>query len=328
MVLVGLAALLFLAHLGFGAWRIALATNTFVPQVRLRIVQPNIDQLAKLKANEADDVFKRYLELSDVKTGPDHAGIAGTTVLIWPETAVPFILTERPDALAALAALLPDGTSLITGAVRVEPATGTTEARYFNSVYVIGDNGVIRAAYDKVHLVPFGEYLPFQSFFDSLGILQLNELPGGFSAGTRHRTLTLPNAPPFAPLICYEAIFPGAILEPGNRPGWLLNVTNDAWFGDTAGPRQHFLQSRLRAVEEGLPLVRAANSGISAIVDPYGRVLKRLGLDRVGVVDGDLPVALPPTVYARFGDWPFLVWLLTTAIAAVVGRSVLTRGRN
>jgi apolipoprotein N-acyltransferase len=172
-------------------------------------------------------------------------------------------------------------------------------------------------------LVPFGEYLPLRAFFDALGVRQLIELPGGFTAGSRLRTLPVAGAPPFGPLICYEIIFPGEVVEPGNRPGWLLNVTNDAWYGDTPGPYQHFLQARVRAVEEGLPLVRAANSGISALVDPHGRVLGSLGLDRIGVVDGDLPAALPPTPYARFGDLVLLAMVLATATLTILGKIYL-----
>src|SRR5690606_15868363 len=160
------------------------------------------------------------------------------------ESAFPFFLTDRPDALAALAALLPDGTTLLTGAARAGRAAADMEPYVFNSVYVIADDDAIIDAYDKVHLVLFFEFLPFQSFLESLGIRQLTALPGGFAAGPRRRTLSLANAPPVALLICYEIIFPGAVLEPGNRPGWLLNLTNDAWFGDTPGPRQHFLQAR------------------------------------------------------------------------------------
>src|SRR4029079_3210505 len=174
--------------------------------------------------------------------------------------------------------------------------------RYFNSVEVLGDDGAILSAYDKVDLVPFGEFLPFQDFLESLGLSQLTELPGGFSAGTRRRTLNLAAAPPVGPLICYEIIFPGAAVEADNRPGWLLNLTNDAWFGDTPGPRQHLAEARLRAVEEGLPLVGAANSGISAIVDANGRIVKSLSLGRSGIIDGALPASLPPPPYARWGD--------------------------
>jgi apolipoprotein N-acyltransferase len=132
------------------------------------------------------------------------------------------------------------------------------------------------------------------------------------------RTLTAPGAPPFGPLICYEAIFPSAVLAPGERPRWLVNVTNDAWYGNTPGPYQHFLQARVRAVEEGLPLVRAANSGISAIVDGYGRIVASLPLDAVGVIDATLPTVLATTLYARFGDLLLIAMLSLTAFSIIL----------
>jgi apolipoprotein N-acyltransferase len=157
--------------------------------------------------------------------------------------------------------------------------------------------------------------------FDALGLRQLIALPGGFSPGQRLRTLSLPGAPPMGPLICYEIIFPGAVLEPGNRPEWLLNLTNDGWYGDTPGPYQHFLQARVRAVEEGLPLVRAANSGISAIVDAHGRVVASLKLDRVGTVEGNLSQSLPPTPYGMMGDLVF--WgLVVVACGVAIGGKI------
>jgi len=153
-----------------------------------------------------------------------------------------------------------------------------------------------------VHLVPFGEYLPFQNFLERLGLMQLTRVAGGFSAGDRRRALSVPRAPPFLPLICYEIIFPGEAVPPTERPGWLLNVTNDGWFGKSAGPHQHLQQARVRAIEEGLPLVRAANTGISAIVDPLGRVISSLPLGSEGVLEGSLPQPIEPTPYVRAGD--------------------------
>ncbi len=239
-----------------------------------------------------------------------------------PESAFPFLLTRRPSALAAIAGLLPDGVTLITGAARAGPMPADAQdgelPPIFNSIYVIDDSGEILDAYDKVHLVPFGEYVPFAGLLRRLGLREMITLPGGFSAGTQRRALPVPGAPLAAPLVCYEVIFPGAVLPPGTRPGWIINLTDDAWFGDTPGPHQHFLQARLRAVEEGLPLVRSANSGISAIVDPHGRVVASLGLGRTGVVDGDLPAALPPTPYAQFGDLLFAVLLVAAAASALL----------
>jgi apolipoprotein N-acyltransferase len=327
-VFMGFAAALFLIHLAFGAVRLAGTPDASLTAVHLRIVQPSIDQSEKWQEENRDEIFRRFLQLSDSATSSGSGGIGAFTYLVWPESAFPFFLTDRPDALAALATLLPEGTTLISGAARAERGGVGEPPRIFNSIYVIGDDGEILDAYDKVHLVPFGEFLPFQSALESLGLRQLTDIPGGFSAGPHRRTLTLAGAPPVAPLICYEIIFPDRATEPDSRPGWLLNVTNDAWFGDTPGPRQHFLQARLRAVEEGLPLVRAANSGISAIVDPHGRIVASLGVDEIGVVDGDLPASLPPTVYSRYGGWLLLVSLLVAVAAAAIGQRRFDKRRN
>ena len=313
---IGVAAAILLGHIGYGALRLAGGSDALVPGVHIRVVQSAIPQDERWAADRSDDTMARYLDLS----GSGATGMAGITHLIWPESAFPFLLTERPAALGAIADLLPKGATLLTGAARAERiAGGDGQPLVYNSVYVIDDGGEIRAAYDKVHLVPFGEYLPFRRFLGSLGLRQLIALPSGFSPGQRLRTLTLAVAPSFGPLICYEIVFPGAVIEPGNRPGWLLNLTNDAWYGATPGPYQHFLQARVRAVEEGLPLVRAANSGISAIVDARGRILASLALDRIGVVDGGLPVSLPPTPYSRLGDWIFLALLVGNASLASIG---------
>ena len=310
------AAVLFAAHLGFGAVRLAGGPDATVPNVHLRILQPDIPQGERWGIAEADQTMQRYVDLSG--GGKGAAGLKGVTTLIWPESAFPFLLTERPSALAAIANLLPPGVTLVTGAARAERLPQAGRPPIFNSIYVIDDSGEIVGAYDKVHLVPFGEYIPFAWLLRRLGLRQMIHLPGGFTAGTQRRALAVPGAPAAAPLICYEIIFPGAVLPVGPRPGWFINVTDDSWFGDTPGPHQHFLQARVRAVEEGLPLVRAANSGISAIVDAHGRVIASLGLGRIGVVNGTLPAALPPTPYARFGDLIFAALLAAFAAGAAL----------
>jgi apolipoprotein N-acyltransferase len=319
------AVALFVAHLGFGAIRLAGAEDpTGGP--RVRIVQPALDQSEKWQVENDDEIVARYLELSRTASGADP-DLDDPTVLVWPESAFPFLIADRPDVLSAIADLLPEGTTLVTGAVRAdEPAGDSIEA--FNSVLVIDDRGTITAAYDKVHLVPFGEYLPLRPLFDFFGIRQLVAIPEGFSVGAARLTLTLPGAPPFAPLICYEIIFPGAVLATGLRPGWLLNLTNDTWFGDTPGPYQHFLQGRVRAVEEGLPLVRAANSGISGIVDSYGRVVSSLGLGAAGIINGNIPEAVALTFYARARDSLFLGFWLVCLVAASIARGRRRVQRN
>jgi apolipoprotein N-acyltransferase len=307
-VLIGLAA--------FGAIRLAATPTAFVDGVRLRIMQPNVPQDAKFSYANKQQVMQHYLALSDRATGPQSTGVREATHLIWPESAFPFFLTREPDALAQIAALLPPGTVLITGAAR--PAEVKQHA--YNSIYVIDHDGSILSVYDKVHLVPFGEYLPFQSLLERLGLQQLTKVQGGFLAGDRRRAMTSPRAPKFVPLICYEIIFPHDAVPPGERAGWLLNLTNDAWFGMSAGPHQHFQQARVRAIEEGLPLVRAANTGISAVVDPVGRVIRALPLGSEGVLDSSLPQPLAPTLYARVGDWPLALVLALIGLAAVFRR--------
>lgn len=295
----------------FGGWRLSGAEAGSVPLVRLRIVQPDIPQDQRFRAEARDDILARYAELSDKATSPERSGIRDVTHVIWPESAFPFFLIWDREALAKIADLIPPGVTLITGAARPDdPAPGRTQPRVFNSAYVIDHEGAITDTYDKVHLVPFGEYLPFQDRLEALGLEAITRQRGGFSAGERRRTLNVPGAPPAGILICYEVIFPGAVTAPDRRPQWLLNLTNDAWFGFTPGPYQHLHQTAVRALEEGLPVVRAANSGISAVIDPYGRILRSLPLGERGILDADLPRPLPATVFARSGHVPLGVALL------------------
>jgi apolipoprotein N-acyltransferase len=305
-----------------GALRLAMTPTAFVDGVRLRIMQPNLQQDTKFNYAAKQEVMKRYLTLSDRATDAQSAGVRDATHLIWPESAFPFLLTREADALAQIAALLPEGTVLITGAVRAaDPAPGTGGLRGYNSIYVIDHDGSILAVYDKVHLVPFGEYLPFQDTLERLGLMQLTKVKGGYLAGDRRRLIDAPRAPPFVPLICYEVIFPSEAVPPGGEPVWLVNVTNDGWFGVSSGPYQHFQQARVRAIEEGLPLARAANTGISAVVDPLGRIVRALPLGTEGVIDAPLPQRIAAPVYARVRDAGVAV-MAAVALALVVRRRV------
>ena len=231
---------------------------------------------------------------------------------------MPYLLARAPDLRRALARIVPPGGLVIAGALRATPASAQP-FRVWNSLQAIDDAGRIVASYDKSRLVPFGEYVPLRSI---LGMAKLTVGDTDFSAGPGPRTLRLAGLPPVSPLICYEAIFPGKVADPGDRPGWLLNVTNDAWFGASSGPYQHFASARIRAIEEGVPLVRAANSGVSGVVDAYGRITARLGLGVEGVLDSALPRALPePTPFAAWGHLPVAILLaLTTAAGLVAGR--------
>jgi apolipoprotein N-acyltransferase len=317
-------ALLLLAAMGiFGGVRLMLRPTTMVAKVKLRIMQPNLQQDVRFNYSAKAEVMQKYLTLSDRASGPESTGVRDVSILIWPESAFPFFLTREADAMAQIADLLPKGTVLITGAVRApELPPGVRITRAYNSIYAIDHDGSVLSVYDKLHLVPFGEYLPYQNWMEKLGFVQLTKVQGGFIPGTRRRTMEIPNAPRMLPLICYEAIFPGDIVPPGDRPGWIVNLTNDGWFGISTGPYQHLQQTRMRAIEEGLPVVRAANTGISAVIDPLGRIVARLGLGLEGVLDSSLPSAIPPTIYARVGDIPAMIMVIAAFILVMRRRGM------
>jgi len=318
------AALALLVAMGiFGAARLSLQPTKMVADVKLRIMQPNLQQDVKFNYAAKADVMQKYLTLSDRASGPQSTGVRDATILIWPESAFPFFLTREADAMAQIAELLPKGTVLITGSVRApdDLKPGVKVTRAYNSIYVIDHDGSVLSVYDKLHLVPFGEYLPFQNWMEKLGFSQLTKVQGGFIAGTRRHPLAIPNAPRALPLICYEVIFPRNVAARDDRPGWIVNLTNDGWFGISTGPYQHLQQARLRAIEEGLPVVRAANTGISAVIDPMGRIAAQLGLGLEGVLDAGLPAAIPPTIYARIGNIPAAM-IVIAALIFVIWRRV------
>lgn len=277
---------------GGGAVRLGMAPATeFVKNVGLRIVQSNIPQREKWAREHQARNLKMFLDLS-TQDRPNWI-----THVIWPETAATFFLTRNPEIRSALATAVPSGGLLLTGAPRRDAEAGTV----FNSMIAIDDAGRIAGTYDKFHLVPFGEYVPLAKY---LPIEKITPGRKGFTPGPGPRTLSLPGLPIVSPLICYEIIFPGNVALDSKRPNWLLNLTNDAWYGLSAGPHQHLAQARVRAVEEGLPLVRAAYAGISAIVDPYGRVLHRRALYDAGIIDTKLPRPMSsPPLYAIWGDF-------------------------
>lgn len=311
---------LLITHLGYGAYRlyaIDVASAPDAPVVRL--VQPVVDQARKLENGDRTQIFEEHLALSAL---PPQMDGGRPDIIVWPETSVPFILTENKDALARIADVLQDGQILVAGAVRVEYAAAGSPPRFYNSVYMIDSSGQILGASDKVHLTPFGEYVPFEAWLRDWGIDNLVALPGGFSAAAARSLLTLPNGVVLYPLICYEAIFPDELGEDIRRATAILNITNDAWFGDTPGPYQHFQQARIRAVENGLPLIRDANSGISAVVDPLGRVVSGLAFNRKGIVDAPLnvsPVRTWDNSARNQHAWLILIVLFLTASVARMG---------
>jgi apolipoprotein N-acyltransferase len=316
------AAAAFVVLLGvlfaYGSMRLAATWATppnYVP-ITLRLVQGNIDQWEKLTGAHRDRDIAQHLRLSTMTPGLDKV-----RAVIWPETAATVFLDRSDDWRAYVAAAAPPDGLLITGTLRGDPPQGEPE-RYWNSLAAIDPQARIVATADKFHLVPLGEYVPLR---DILGpfIGKLTAGAGDFSAGPGPVTVHAPGLPPFSPLICYEVIFPGAVLDPADRPDWLLNVTNDGWFGRSPGPYQHFASARFRAVEEGLPLARAANTGISAMVDPFGRVVAALPLGTEGALDVLLPAPLAPTLFARIG---LLMPAVLVLVALVVGVGLIMRG--
>ncbi len=310
----------------YGALRLSAPLPKMIPGVNLRIMQPNLSQDEKFRPENGAAILANYLALSTHAPEAKGLGLVGVSLLIWPESAFPFILSRAPWALAEIAAALPENAVLVTGAARADDGgRPLSRPHYRNAIQVIASSGQILGNYDKMHLVPFGEYLPLQRLFDRFGLRQFVHVPGGFEPGSGPRSLAIPGLPPAVPLICYEIIFPRESVprDPAQeRPGFLLNVTNDGWFGATPGPYQHFAQARLRAIEEGLPLIRAANTGISAIVDPFGRILAELPLGEEGVLDGGVPERAAAPLFARFPNTiVFVLW------AAVLGCAVLAKIR-
>jgi len=284
-----LLVLLVAGHVGFGYVRLAAPTEPASRSVDVRIVQPDVDLSEKWDASVRDRIFATLLGLSG--KAPD-AGHSKPQLILWPETSVPYLFTERPDALTALGDMLAPGQMLIAGVVREEGGSAAgADSRYYNSVVAINDKGEIADAVDKVHLVPFGEYLPFAGLFDRFGIDQLVAGPMNFAAGNERHPIALPDGTRALPFICYEVIFPDLVAVDATSTQLIVNVTNDAWFGDTPGPYQHFRQAQVRAVENGLPLLRAANNGISAVVDPRGRVVDALAVDVRGAIDVKVPIS-------------------------------------
>ena len=292
-----------LAVMGLGGGvRTLFGSHDTVPDVNLRIVQANIPQNQKWDVKHREDVLLKYMTMSDEDTHVSNVTI------IWPESAIPYFIDQEPARRVLIGRLArPDG-HVILGVPRYRrEKDGTLD--FWNSLEVLDDEGRTLDTYDKHHLVPFGEFLPLRWLFGRLGLDKLVEVgDGDFLAGPGPKTIDVPGLPPFSPLICYEAIFPGQVTDHAHHPQWLLNITNDAWFGNSDGPRQHFGMARLRAIEEGVPLVRAAVTGISGVVDPYGRVRRELPLGVAGVMDASLPEALDGrTLFSRFGNLIVLV---------------------
>jgi len=292
---------------GYGLWALSQPLPA-AKGITLRLVQPAAEQRTKWDPELAQQFLDRLLAFTAVKPAPD--------LVIWPETALPYLLERHPE-LADMIATAGNGAPVALGMQRVLGVQG------WNNLSVIAADGQIVASYDKHHLVPFGEYIPFgEALFDWLDISAFAPSAGnGYSAGIGPQLLDLgPKLGHVLPLICYEAVFPQD-LRGTERPDWLLQITNDAWFGTQSGPFQHAAQARLRAIETGLPLVRVANTGVTAVYDARGRITAALDFGIAAYLDTALPGALPPTPYARWGEGPVLVLLCGAALALMRRRN-------
>lgn len=306
-----LLALTSMAVLVCGLWGEArlMLTHAPISSARVRVVQPNIEQSQKWGDVNREGHFQKLLDLS-----VEQAAVT-PSLIVWPETASTFYLTEDTNHRREIASKLPAGTYLLTGVIR-RFLDDQGRMQYANSLVAVDRSGRIAESYDKFHLVPFGEYIPLRRVFS---LRTLANLGVDFTAGEGLRTLHLEGVPAFSPLICYEAIFPGEVARREDRPQFLVNVTNDGWYGKTAGPYQHYAIARTRAIEEGLPLIRSANTGVSGVIDAYGRITAQIDLGKAGFVDAVIPDALSPTIYDQYGDYSlWAIFGIFTALGLIV----------
>ena len=298
--------------LGAGAW--AIASDAPVRDVTLRVVQPNINQQDKWDPAFSAESFRRHARLSGGARGDRPR------LLLWPEAATPEFLSVEPHARRRIAALLGPNDLLLLGGVELAFGSDGRPAAAYNSLYALDPAGRLRGRYDKAHLVPYGEYLPMRPLLSALGISRLAPGDLDFLSGPGPRTLDLPGFGRAGVQVCYEIIFSGQVVDRANRPDFLFNPSNDAWFG-AWGPPQHLAQARLRAIEEGLPVIRATPTGISAVIDANGALLGSVRQGVAGTIDSLMPGAAPPTLFARFGNLLSLLFALLLAAGAIaVGR--------
>lgn len=315
------------AQLGYGFNRLTGTASTERQDVAMRLVQPLVYEHSDFGNVDPVALIDRLLMLSDMRMDPSDQGLADITHLVWPESSVPFFLSTYPDALARIARTLPDGAILLAGVPRqpYEMRPGMPPEAPYNSVVAINSAGEVISSYDKSHLVPFGEYLPFQDFFSRFGLKQFVPGADGWSHGdSRRRLMALPGTPAALVLVCYEILFSGDL---GDTAGaqFLLNVTNDAWFDGSIGPAQHAHHARLRAVEEGMSLVRAANTGLTFVTDPVGRITAQLAPQQMAALDARPHQRLATTIFAQIRHWPLVIAIVAGLLISLVASR---RGRR
>lgn len=310
IMLPALALFSMIAAWGWGEAQLSSHPLDDIGGAVVRLVQPNIAQDDKWQSSNGRAILDQLLAQTAETDGP----LGKPKVIIWPEAAVPFLLDEEPSALTAISATLTGEQKLLTGAIRRDVIDGNE--RYYTSILGIDQSGAVFSRYDKWRLVPGGEYLPLSWLLEPLGFRKVVTLPESFTPGAGPQGVDVPGVGVAAMLVCYEAIFPDHIVPANTRPRWIVNVTNDGWFGRSIGPYQHLAQVRMRAVEQGLPVARAANTGVSAVIDPMGRITASTTLLERGKIDARLPLALEPTLYSRAGIAPACLLLVFCLILA------------
>lgn len=296
----------------FGYIRLQNSDVKTYNNIKIRIVQPNNSTSPDnwLEENRRN-IFIRHMDmtLSD--------GFSDITHVIWPEATLPTYINETAPLLKIISSAVPKNGLLLMGSSRLLDTLNGPKV--WNSLHVLNPKGDIVDFYDKSHLVPFGEYVPLRIIFDKLPFIK--KITHGFydiREGDGPKTISLPEFPPFGPQICYEAIFSGSVIDENKRPEIMVNVTNDAWYGNSSGPYQHFNMARVRATEEGLPLIRAANSGISALIDPYGRIIAKTELGKENILDVGLVSSLEtPTTYGKLRNWSTILIIVFFVILSV-----------
>ncbi|MFV0473833.1 MAG: apolipoprotein N-acyltransferase [Pikeienuella sp.] len=314
------AALTLPALAGLWLWGAERAPDATPGENRplIRLIQTDIDQRLKWAPGESGRIFRRLLDLSS----PASAVGPAPVLSIWPETAVTFPIDMAPEAQLVIRETLGPG-ALALGSLRLDKgplARVEPGARWRNSLFLLDEQG-LSTPFDKIHLVPFGEYMPLAGLMEEIGISSIAGVGGGIVAGADNVLMRPAGTPAFSPLICYEMIFPRETARAAaSGAEWLVLVTNDGWFGDWAGPAQHFAMARTRAIETGLPVARAANRGRSAMIDPWGRASPPLSGAREGALDAYLPASLSAPPYFRHGEIPTLVMICAAAFLAFFGR--------
>jgi apolipoprotein N-acyltransferase len=299
----------------WGDWRISSNPTQYLDEQIVRLVQPNLSQDDKWRNNNARLIFDELLQLSaQANSSPEP------TLIVWPESIVPFLIDESVEGKKELGDMLGGQKILLTGAVR-RSSPRETNPNYFTSIIAFDGAGEVIGTYDKHHLVPGGEYLPLAWLLEPLGFRKVVNVPESFSEGVGPSFVSIPGVGRVAMQICYEAIFPQTLPSGHKRPDWLLNVTNDGWFGNSAGPYQHLAQLRMRAIEQGVGIIRVANTGISAVIDSTGGYVMQSRIGHVFVADSRIPKSLEGTIYSHWGDIGLIILSFGIVVLALVLRA-------